>query len=269
MDGAAIAGPSPQMPAGKVAALSADAAAAEAPLAPSAASSAREADRELARPAAAGANLEAGTGGAEQACKSSSAAEAGDAMEVEPVLVVMSVNPSIKQEEQRAPLNMEVDGMQVSTSLSLGQSGRLQAGPPPAEILLQGSVEAKPKEPAPALEHASNSTAEQAQQHSSQQAQLYVLHGQHHLSSHPQHRLQPAAIHEAVPQSASERSKQQPGRDVRPRCLVHVLLSTIGPGTATEGAAIVALAAEEAANVQHSCLHKASIIPRQVSLLAP
>ena len=49
---------------------------------------------------------------------------------------------------------------------------------------------------------------------------------------------------------------------------MHVSLSTIGPGTATEGASIVALTAEEASDIRRSLVHKASIVPRQVSLLA-
>ena len=189
-------------------------------------------------------------------------------MEDDLVLADMSIDPSLKQGGEENPLNMEVDKMQVSTSLSSAQTDKLHAEPSPAETLLQGNMESRPKEPAPALEHLSNSTAEQAQQHSSQQAQLYVLHGQHHPSSNPQHRLQPAAVDEAPPQSASGTSKQQPGVDLKPRCMVHVLLSTIGPGTATEGASIVALTAEEASNIRRSLVRKASIVPRQVSLLA-
>ena len=189
-------------------------------------------------------------------------------MEDDLVLVDMSIDPSLKQGEEEKPLNMEVDKMQVSTSLSSAQTDKLHAESPPAETLLQGYMESRPKEPAPALEHLSNSTAEQAQQHSSQQVQLYVLRGQHHPSSNPQHRLQPAAIDEASSQSASGTSKQQPARDLKPRCMVHVSLSTIGPGTATEGASIVALTAEEASDIRRSLVHKASIVPRQVSLLA-
>ena len=278
MDGAArAASPGPQLPAGEVAALSTDAMAVEAPLEPSAASSGREADRELAGPAGAGVDPKAGTGGAKQAWQSSSAAEVADAMEDDSalvdteddfVLVDMSANLSMKQGEERDPLSMTMNGMQVSTNPSSAQPVRLQAEPPPAEVLLQGTMDAAPMELAPPAEHLSDSAAEHAQQHSSQQKPLCILHGQHHLSSRPQHRHQPAAIHEAFPQSASGASRQQPGRDIKPRCMVHLLLSTVGPGTATEGAAIVALTTEEASDIRCCLVHKLGIIPRQVALLA-
>ena len=184
------------------------------------------------------------------------------------MLVDMSVDPSIKQGEERTPLNMEVDKMQVSTSPSLAHPDSLHAEPPPAEASLQGTMKAAPMDLAPPSEHHSTSAAEQPQHDSSQQAQLYILHGQHLLSSRPQHRLQRAAIHEALPQSISGASKQQPARDGKRRCMVHVLLSTIGPGAATEGAAMVALTAEEASVIRHSLVLKQNIIPRQVSLLA-
>ena len=257
------------MTASKAATLSSDAAAAKAPLAPSAASSPRQADSELAGPAAAGGDLVAGTGSAEQACKSSIAAEAANAMEDDFLLVDMSVSLSVKQGEQKKPLSVEVNGMQVSTNPSLTQPVRLHAEPHPADFSLQGSMEAKPMELTPPVEHLSDSAGEQAQQHSSHQAQLFISHGQHLLSSRPQHRAQPEATHQwlqkAPPQSASGTSRQQPGRAVKWRCMVHVSLITIGPGTATEGATIVALTTEEASKIRGSLAHQTA--PKEVSLL--
>ena len=258
MHGAARAPPGPQLPAGEDALLSSDAAAAKAP---SAASSERQADKDLATPLAVGANFIASTGGPERACKSSTASGAGDAveddfvivdMEDDFVLVDMSAISSMKQEEERAQPNMAENGMQVSTTLSSAQPDSLHAEPLPAEVALQATIEAAPMELAAAAEHLPDSAAEQAQQHSRHQAQLYILHGQHHLSSRPQHSFQPRVSHEAPPQSASGVSRQQPGRDVKPRCMVHVSLSTIGAGVATEGAAVVGLSAEEASDIRRS-----------------
>ena len=45
-------------------------------------------------------------------------------MEDDLVLVDMSIDPSLKQGEEEKPLNMEVDKMQVSTSLSSAQTDK-------------------------------------------------------------------------------------------------------------------------------------------------
>lgn len=116
----------------------------------------------------------------------------------EHVPVDMSASPSMRLGEQKNSLNMEVNGLQVSTSPSSAQLDSLHAEATPAEVSLQGSTEAAPMELAPPAEHLPDSAGEQAQQHSSHQAQLYILHSQRLPSSRPQHRLQPAAIHSTL-----------------------------------------------------------------------